>query len=621
MATLNKLVLSGYEKLRGVDFSSHPSLVDSSRSPYCLNMMPDGSTNPVKRPGWETVFSLDGEVHNIWFCTIDKVKHTICHCGDKIYLLDSEPIVLISGINNAKGCGFYALKGETGGFYILTGKEYLFFDGKKIESVTENAYIPLVTIAKTPQGGGESYENINMICSQRRENFIGTESDLVYQLGFDNIDSVDKIEILNQDASRTELVKDTDYTVNLTLGKITFVKSHPAVIAGQDNIFVTYTKTISGYQEKILGCTICTLYGLGGENRVFLSGNQECPHKDFWSGVFDPTYFSDLDYANIGSGQTAVMGYLKIGEHLGIVKEGNGQDTTLFMRSASADSDGRAVFTVQSCIGGAGAASKHCFAFVNDEPLFLSSRGVFAVASSVITSQKMLVNRSYQVDAKLTSEPKIEDATACVWKDFYIISVNGNCYLFDTRQIVTARTNEKNSRYEAYFWNNVAANCFAVEKDILWFGTKDGFVRRFKIESMGKECYSDDGQAIYAVWKTPVEDEGRIDRFKTLQRKGCLVTLIPFSASSCKVYYSIDGGTKKMVQQKTLDISEMFSNVDFARLTFNTNKNPKEIYFYTRCRRYKRIQFIFENNEINEGFGIQGITKLYKVGNYSKNRR
>ncbi|MBP1553360.1 MAG: hypothetical protein J6B21_04315, partial [Oscillospiraceae bacterium] len=122
-------------------------------------------------------------------------------------------------------------------------------------------------------------------------------------------------------------------------------------------------------------------------------------------------------------------------------------------------------------------------------------------------------------------------------------------------------------------------------------------------------------------WKTPVEDEGRIDRFKTLQRKGCLVTLKPFEASSCQAYCCIDGGTKQFMQKKTLDISPVFEKVDFTRFTFNTNSNPQEIYFYTRKKRYKRIQFVFENNAVNEGFGIQGITKLYKLGDYSKNRR
>ncbi|MBQ5326959.1 MAG: hypothetical protein J6K80_07125, partial [Oscillospiraceae bacterium] len=522
---------------------------------------------------------------------------------------------------NTKGCGFYALKGEKPGFYILTGREYLVFDGETVKSVSEDAYIPLVTIAKSAQGGGESYENINMLTPKRRENFIGTESDLIYQLGAEKIDSLEKVEILQQDGTRSLLVADTDYTADLTLGKITFVKAYPAVIEGEDNIFVTYSKTVDGYSEKITGCTICTQFGLGGENRIFLSGNSSCAHKDFWSEVYDPSYFADLNYSIIGNSQTAVMGYLKMGEKLGIVKQDNGQDTSFFIREVTQDSDGKAVFTLSSAMGGTGAVSKRCFAIINDEPLFLSSRGVFAVTSSVITSQKMIVNRSYQIDAKLTREENLENAVACVWKDFYIVSVNGNCYLLDTRQLVMADSGEKNSRYEAYFWDNVAANCFAVDNSVLWFGTKDGFVRRFKAETMGKECYSDDGRAIYSVWKTPVEDEGRIDRFKTLQRKGCLVTLKPFEASSCQAYCCIDGGTKQFMQKKTLDISPVFEKVDFTRFTFNTNSNPQEIYFYTRKKRYKRIQFVFENNAVNEGFGIQGITKLYKLGDYSKNRR
>ena len=59
-----------YNNLRGVDFSRPASLVDNSRSPYCVNMMPDTSLSPVKRPGWEKVYNLAGEVYNIWFCTI-----------------------------------------------------------------------------------------------------------------------------------------------------------------------------------------------------------------------------------------------------------------------------------------------------------------------------------------------------------------------------------------------------------------------------------------------------------------------------------------------------------------------------------------------------------------------
>ena len=611
-----------YSSLRGVDFSCSASLVDRSHSPFCVNMMPDSSINPVKRPGWETVYSLDGCVHNIWFCTINGTKYALCHCGSRIYLLkDGSTRVLKENVAGGKGCGFYATNSEKGYFYILTTEEFLRFDGEKIETVADSAYIPLVAIAKGAKGGGESYEDINLLTPKRKEGFIGTETDLVYQLSADSIDSVDKVEIMASDGTYTTLVPQTDYTFDLTLGKVTFVTNHPTPLAGQDNIVVTYSKTVEGYREKIDHCTISAGYGLGGENRVFLSGNPSCPERDFWSDVYRPEYFPDLNYAIIGSGQTAVMGYLKLGEYLGIVKEGNGQDASLFLRQAEKKEDGSALFTIKSGIGGVGAVSRSCFALLGDEPLFLSSRGIFAVANSVITSEKVIANRSYQVDAKLVVEPNLEKAVACVWKDFYILSVNGNCYLLDSRQVVAAKNGEKNSRYEAYFWTNVAADCFAVDGDVLWFGTAEGKVRRFKSEDMGKECYSDDGEAIYAVWKTAIEDEGCIERFKTLMRKGCLVSLKPFEASSCNVYYSVDGGREEFVRTILLDITEAFMKVDFSRFSFYTNTNPQELYFLKRHKRYKRIQLIFENNRVNEGFGLQEIVKTYKVLGYSKNRR
>ena len=610
-----------YNNLRGVDFSCTDSLVDKNRSPYCLNMMPDSGINPVKRPGWQTMYSLDGEIYNIWFCTIKGQKYMLCHCGDKIYRLGDEAVVIKEGVSCGKGGGFYATNGENGYFYILTSGEYLRFDGEKVESVVDNAYVPLVTIAKSPSGGGESYEDINLLCSRRKESFIGTEKDLVYQLGANEVLSVDKVESMQADGTYKTLVADTDYTVDTTLGKVTFASAKKTPLDGHDNIIITYTKEVEGYKEKIEKCTISTRFGLGGENRVFLSGNETCPERDFWSEVYQPEYFPDLNYAIVGSGQTAVMGYMKLGSYLGIVKEGNGQDTSLFLREAVGTAENDARFTIQSGIGGVGAISKNCFALLGDEPMFLSSRGIFGVVNSVITSEKVIANRSYQVDAKLVKEDNLRDAVACVWKDFYLLSVNGNCYLLDSRQIVEAKNGEKNSRYEAYFWNNVAAKCFAVEGDVLWFGTADGKVRRFKSEDMGKECYSDDGEAIYAVWKTAVDDDGCIERFKTLLRKGCLVSLKPFEASSCNVYYSVDGGREQKVCSKMLDITSAFDKLDFARFSFYTNTNPQELYFNKRHKRYKRIQLVFENDQPEEGFGILEIVKTYKINGNSKNRR
>ena len=189
----------------------------------------------------------------------------------------------------------------------------------------------------------------------------------------------------------------------------------------------------------------------------------------------------------------------------------------------------------------------------------------------------------------------------------------------DSRQIVAARESGKNSVYECYYWENVPANCFAVDGDRLWFGTEDGRVCLFKDNSYEEKCYSDDGEAIKAVWQTAVEDEGCIQNFKTLKRKGCVVTLKPFNASSCKIYYKVDGGKAVLIKNSTMDISELFEKVKFERMGFNSFDSPREIYFNRRQRKYKRLQLIFENDRVNEGFGIYKIVKTYQVNGNSKN--
>ena len=129
------------------------------------------------------------------------------------------------------------------------------------------------------------------------------------------------------------------------------------------------------------------------------------------------------------------------------------------------------------------------------------------------------------------------------------------------------------------------------------------------------------GSFIWIVWTTPYDDDGMIHRFKTVVRKGCLVVLAPFTASSCKVYYCVDGADEKYITGGTMDISDWFINLNFERFTFEKAETPREIYFNKRQRKYKRLMLMFVNDELNEGFGIHQIVKTYKVNGYSKNRR
>ena len=617
-----------YSNLAGVDFSQEAANVDNKRSPYSLNMISDNGKNPVKRNGWETKVVLESPVHNLWITRLNGKEYILAHAGTKVYRIDTDTeganytaTIMKSDVNSKKGCGFFFREADKDGFYILTGKEYLMFDGEAVVDVSENCYVPITIIARSPSGGGESYEDINLISGKMCERFTGDDSALIYQLSQADIVSVDKIESVQSDGSTVELVENTDYTVDTALGKVTFVEAKKTPIAGEDNIYITYTKEFKGYKEKVLGCTTFCTYGVGGHNRVFLTGNDSFPAYDFWSEIYKPSYFPDLNFAIIGAANTAVMGYLKIGKYVAIVKESTGQDTAIFLRSGSLDGGNNAVFQVEPGIVGIGAVSKNCFAVLNDDPLFLSERGIFAISPSNLSYDRVTRNRSWYIDPQLRNETNLANAVACTWNGCYLLGINGNVYILDGRKKTVGGT-DNDYRYECYLWDNVPASCFATDFDNnLYFGTADGRVCKFKTESDGMHRFSDDGAAIRAVWTTPFTDDGRIQNFKTLQKKGCLVVLAPYNKSSCKVYFAVDGKQDKFVCSGNVDITDIFEEIDFERLTFISETGPREIYFNKKQRKYKRLQLVFVNDEINEGFGIFKIVKTFAVNGYSKNRR
>jgi hypothetical protein len=620
-----------YDELRGADFSQDPSGVEKDRSPAPLNLISDKGGNPVKRTGWRTITTVTGPVHNIWFAEISGFRYTIVHAGTNIYKLSGATAeILKTGVASKKGTAFTMRTADKNRLYILTGAEYLVFDGSSVADVSASAKIPTILISRNPTGGGTVYEPVNLIQKKRTVSFLGNATDLTYFLPDTDIVSVD--EVLSMDASGAFVP--VAYTANISAGTVTFSAAQPPIVAGQDNVKITYSDSDGGYSERITKCTISGIYGLNAQNRVFFSGNPDYVAYDWFSDIYDPTYFPDTSYAIIGTGDTAIMGYLKLGEYMAIVKEDNQQDTTVFLRYGEL-TDGEISFKVRQGIVGVGAISKHCFVNLADEPMFLARTGVHAVTSTLLSYERVVKNRSYFLDRKLTDEPGLENAVACEWDAYYVLAVNGRCYILDSRHKSGATQGNSDFVYEAYFWEDVPAVCLAASADTIWFGTELGGICRFNddIENLGK--YADDalyttdetgafvyesgGRPITAQWATPNDGDACVHFFKTLQKKGSLVVLQPSDRSSCEVYFVTDGNPEKFIRDGYLDILD-WSNVDFERFSFDSNSGPREIYFKKKQKKYKRLQIIVRNGAINESFGVLQIVKSYVVGNYSKNR-
>ena len=182
-----------FTTFRGVDFSVSETMVDESRSPYAVNVISDTGGFPEKRLGWRTLINLGGRINGIYRYkgmvgeedNERLVECFIIHAGDKIYKWSGsgEATEILSGINDAQSTA----RLFKNALFILTGREFLSFDGEKCTRVEdgESAYVPTtweqrgVASYASNEGGlwsgeareGRAYQEVNIASTKRKMTF------------------------------------------------------------------------------------------------------------------------------------------------------------------------------------------------------------------------------------------------------------------------------------------------------------------------------------------------------------------------------------------------------------------------------------------------------------------
>lgn len=594
------LVVSSF---KGVDMTGAPSVVDMRRSPWAPNMVRDIPGKVRKRMGYYKVGEYAARINGLHSFRSGSNTKKLVHSGTELYL---ENDLIYEGMADNRSKAFQLC----GRLYIADGKRLLVFDGEVCRPAGEQAYVPLITIGRQSFGGGQSFEPLNLLSSGFRERFRGDGESRIFQLSFCGLDS-ETVKVRVMDGMGHWSTLEGGYTVNIREGSVTFDTAPPSPpLEGADNLEVEACKTVEGYRERIDGCTVGAVFGVGGsQDRLFLSGNPLYPNMDFHSEMNRPDYFPDTAYSLLGQESCAVAGYLAVGDRLYTFKSRDDDDKNIVIRSGEM-LEGRAVFPVKNLLSGAPAVSKHCLC-IGEEPLFLSTGGVFAITRQDITGTDYSQNRSYYINRALTAEPNLEEAVAAVYKDYFAVAVGGKMYLLDllTKEY-QPRQPYSSFQYECYFLTGIDARALMTDSEGLCFGTEGGELFRFYIDPTADSSYNDDGEPIAACWTLPQFGGELFYKHKDMLNFSLKMGAAP--VTSVEIEAKTRGVWRHVAHDRTACRYLRFSSLSFSDFTFCCDSDPRVISGSVKLKRIPFAALRFQNNKLSQPFSLLELSFGYR---------
>ena len=359
---------------------------------------------------------------------------------------------LFAGMNTRKSASFIF----NNRLYIVDGVNYLFYDGSKVSSVLDEAYIPTTYKNIIPSGenadAGKEYEHRNLLQPKFKHTFYGDGENKVFYMNENELDAIAEVKVYGETLTAGE-----GYTVNLAEGKIELTeapakpadKNYPETHAGVE---ITAEKAYES--EQITSCTLSAIF----DERVFLSGNPDYPNNIYYcgrnniTGRTDPSYFPATNYVADGVGMAAITGMLAVADTLMVLKGDTQQDGSVYFHTAYATGDDLHPKDYPSTRGLAGIGCLGaCINFL-DDPVFISRLGVEAVGQLSVRYERAIEHRSSLIDAKLVNM-ELKNASLEEWNGYLIALVDGKIFMADSRQRYSHDTGVM--QYEWYYLEDI----------------------------------------------------------------------------------------------------------------------------------------------------------------------
>ena len=359
---------------------------------------------------------------------------------------------LFAGMNTRKSASFIF----NNRLYIVDGVNYLLYDGSKVSSVLDNAYIPTTYKNIIPSGenadAGAEYEHRNLLQPKFKHTFFGDGENKVFYMNENGLDAIAEVKVYGETLTEGE-----GYTVNLLEGKIELTEA-PAKPADKNlpetHAGVEITAEKAYESEQITGCTLSAIF----DERVFLSGNPDYPNNIYYcgrnniTGRTDPSYFPATNYVADGVGMAAITGMLAVADTLMVLKGDTQQDGSVYFHTAYATGDDLHPKDYPSTRGLAGIGCLGaCINFL-DDPVFISRLGVEAVGQLSVRYERAIEHRSSLIDAKLVNM-ELKNASLEEWNGYLIALVDGKIFMADSRQRYAHDTGVM--QYEWYYLEDI----------------------------------------------------------------------------------------------------------------------------------------------------------------------
>lgn len=294
---------------------------------------------------------------------------------------------------------------------------------------------PLFTIAKSPTGGGTPYDDVNLLFPYVEETYLGTATNLTYNTSLDISNSeVVYVKKLNSDGNWST-ISSSGYTVGAN--SVTF-STAPGVspITGQDNVKIKYRISITSICANAM-YAFCSSYG---KTLMFSNGNK-LRFSDSGNGYFIP----ETNYTMLGDSTSKIVGMATLNGNLVAFKDGDENEKNIYIGNINQITEDNAlklVFQISNSIISYGCLGWQTIQSANNEILYCTPKGLYAITTADINSEKVSELRSYffngYADGKTYN--RTYSTSLCkstVYDNYYILSMGDRLILFDLIQPIT----------------------------------------------------------------------------------------------------------------------------------------------------------------------------------------